>query len=502
VTSAQPVRAPAGFRRSRPTERPVRPDRLHLVLLAAIVLGGALLRLRYLGEPMRWDEAATFKKYAMETIGTITTTYDRPNNQVLYSLLSHFSLKAFGEAVWTIRFVAFAAGVAIIPAAYLAARRLYDAPAGLWAAALTATSAPLIDYSVNGRGYTLGTLFVLLALWLGAGLLERPRVTVWAAFVLCCALAVYTVPTMAVGVAAVALWMGCSALLSRPRNWRVAIQLAIALAATAALSLLLYSALLGQQGWNAVSPTPRDWGPIRDLASAVWSNWNRAAPHPLDWLLAAGFVASLVMHRRIGRQAVPVVLAALVTVAGVIAVGPIAPFVRSWLFLLPIYLIQAGGGLSWATQRIARGRVPAALAAAAVAVVFGAVMLHDGLSGADVPPTTANDIVALLRRYVPPHEKVLIDRYAAAPIHDYYFKRFGDHTREIVVIGSAERRRGHIVVVVPRGTDAVNTVYKAGGIAAGTPRLLKHREWIDIYDVPLLRHAQVRRLHFHLPPKN
>src|SRR4051794_36054226 len=33
------------------------PGRLHLALLGLIVLAGALVRLRYLNEPMRWDEA-------------------------------------------------------------------------------------------------------------------------------------------------------------------------------------------------------------------------------------------------------------------------------------------------------------------------------------------------------------------------------------------------------------------------------------------------------------
>jgi 4-amino-4-deoxy-L-arabinose transferase-like glycosyltransferase len=473
-------------------------DRLHQVLLGLVVLGAALLRLRYLDEPMRWDEAATFQKYAMGTVGTITSTYDRPNNQILYSLLTHFSLKAFGEAVWVVRCVAFAAGVALVPVAYLTARRLYDPVAGLWAAALTATFAPLIDYSVNGRGYTLGALFVLLALWLGAGLLERPRLRTWAAFVATSTLAVYTLPTMAIGVSAVAVWMACAALLRRPRKPQITLQLALALAVTAGLSLLLYSAVLGQHGWDSVTPTAREWGPVRDLASAVWENWNRTAPHPLDWLVAAGFVASLVVHKRIARHPVPIALAALVTLVGVVLVAPIAPFTRSWLFLLPLYLIQAAAGLAWATRRAGRA---AALVPIAAAIAFGATMLHDGLRGADVPPVTDNDIVGLLRRYVPAHQSVVIDRYASAPIHYYYFQRFGDHTRETTSINSRERQTGHIVVVVPRGTSPITTVYKAGGTAADSPRLLIRREWIDIYDVPLLRHAQPRRIRSHLPPK-
>jgi hypothetical protein len=54
--------------------------------------------------------------------------------------------------------------------------------------------------------------------------------------------------------------------------------------------------------------------------------------------------------------------------------------------------------------------------------------------------------------------------------------------------------------VVPNGTSPRETVYKAGGIATtNTPRLLEKRDWISFYDVPLLRHAQARRLQFHGP---
>jgi len=438
------------------------------------VLGGLLLRLRWLGEPMRWDEAATFQKYASESIGTITTLYDRPNNQILYSLLTHFSLDVFGQAVWVVRLVAFAAGVAIVPVSYLAARRLFDPVAGLWAAALTATFAPLVDYSVNGRGYTLGALFMLLALWLGARLVERDSLRDWVGLVLCCVLAVYAVPTMAIGVAIVALWMVLA-------DRRVILKLAAALAAAGLLSLLLYSAALGQSGWDAVTPLAREWGTVTGLSGDVFENWNRAAPHPLDWLVAAGFVASLFVDRRLA-------IASLVVLVGVIAFGPIAPFVRSWLFVLPLYLIQTSAGLAWATRRFG------AVAPAVAAVVLAIALVGTGLRSTDVPPVTDNDIVALLKKYTPPHEHVLVDRYAAAPTHYYYYERYGDPGLETTAIRSGDRARGHIVVVVPRGTSPTATVYKAGGIAGGPARRLDRREWIDIYDVPLLEHAEPRRI--------
>jgi uncharacterized membrane protein len=423
---------------------------------------------------MRWDEAATFQKYALGSVGHIVETYDRPNNQILYSLLTHFSLGIFGHDVWVVRLVAFVAGLAIVPVSYLISRRLFDPVAGLWAAALTATAAPLVDYSVNGRGYTLGALFMLLSLWLGARLLERRSRWEWAAFVLCCVLAVYTVPTMAIGIAVVALWMVLE-------DRRILLRLAMALAAAAALSLLLYSAALGQTGWDAVTPLAREWGPITGLAGDVFDNWNRAAPHPLDWLVAAGFVASLFVDWRLAAASGAVLV-------GVILLGPIAPFVRSWLFLLPLYLVQSAAGLAWATRRAG------AAAPAIAAVVLAVALVATGLRSTDVPPVTDNDIVALLKKYTPPREHVLIDRYAAAPTHYYYYERYGDPGLETTAIRSSDRATRHMVVVVPRGTSATETVYKAGGIAGGPARLLAGREWIDIYDVPLLPNAQVRRL--------
>jgi hypothetical protein len=473
VTAARPSSRP-GARRSGEGSRAHGSDRLHLALLGLIVLGGFLVRLRWLGEPMRWDEAATFQKYALGSVGHIVGTYDRPNNQILYSLLTHFSLGIFGHAVWVVRLVAFLAGLAIVPVSYLVARRLFDPLSGLWAAALTASFGPLVDYSVNGRGYTLGALFVLLALWLGARLLERDSRREWAALVVCCVLAVYTLPTMAIGVAIVGLWMVL-------KDRRILLPLGIALAAAAALSLLLYSAALGQTGWDAVTPLARNWGSVTGLAGDVFANWNRAAPHPLDWLIAAGFIASLFIDWRLAGASLAVLL-------GVVLLGPIAPFVRSWLFLLPLYLIQASAGLAWATRRAG------AAAPAIAAVILGVALISTGLRSTDVPPVTDNDIVALLKKYTPPGEHVLIDRYAAAPTHYYYYERFGDPGLETTAVRSADRASRHIVVVVPRGTPATETVYKAGGIAGGPARLLARREWIDIYDVPLLPHAEARRL--------
>jgi hypothetical protein len=276
--------------------------------------------------------------------------------------------------------------------------------------------------------------------------------------------------------------MGVNAVLER--RWRFVLLLAGAAAAVALLSLLLYSAVLGQRGWTAVTGAPREWHSMKALVSAVWENWNRTAPHPLDWLVAAGFIASLVVHRRIARHGVSIALAVFVVLGGVIAFAPIAPFVRSWLFLLPLYLIVAAGGLAWGAKQL--GRAAPAVAAIA-AIVFAATMLTAGLSRSDVPPSSDNEIIGLLRRYAPATTIVLLDPEVRAPVHHYYYERSGYRAREATRVGSHVSRAGHIVVVVRGGISPTGTLAQAGGVAAGPPRLLIRRRWITFYDVPLAR---------------
>jgi hypothetical protein len=485
VTPRPPLATPDGRRAEPAVTSTSHSARVEYVVLGLIVVAGALLRLKYLKEPMRWDEAATFQQYARGSLGTIVSTYNRPNNQVLYTLFEHLGLKAFGGGIAAVRIVAFAAGIAIIPASFLAARRLYNPTAGLFAAALTATFGPLVDYSVNGRGYTLGALFAVLSLWLGAVALDEGRQAAWVGFVLAGAAAIYTLPTMAIGIAIVALWMGGNAVLER--RWRVLLALGGAVLAIGLLSLLLYSAVIGQRGWTAVTEAPREWHSIKALASAVWENWNRTAPHPFDWLVVAGFVAGVVRNARLAA-------ATLAVLVGVALFAPIAPFIRSWLFLLPLYLIVAANGLSWVAKRF--GPVAAAATTIALAVTFASA----GLKSSDVPPLSDNSIVPLLERYVPKHHSVLIDRYVTAPTVYYYFERNGgEPVKRTGLLRTNDKRPGHIVVVVPNGTRPEDTVYKAAGFVSGTPTLLTKREWISFYDVPILRNAQAHRLHYKGP---
>jgi hypothetical protein len=73
--------------------------------------------------------------------------------------------------------------------------------------------------------------------------------------------------------------------------------------------------------------------------------------------------------------------------------------------------------------------------------------------------------------------------YVAVPTN-YYFRRFGGGDLASASIGPAERRSGHVIVVVARNVplDAALRFFKAR--PAGPARRLVHR-YVDIYDAPI-----------------
>jgi hypothetical protein len=125
-----------------------------------------------------------------------------------------------------------------------------------------------------------------------------------------------------------------------------------------------------------------------------------------------------------------------------------------------------------------------AVATACVAVPLGLVTLSSELRHAETPPTSDNHIVDLLRRFVPPHQRAAIDPVFVAVPSAYYFRRFGGYELAGSGIGPAERRAGHVILVVARNVppEAALRYFKAR--PAGPARRLVHH-YIDIYDAPI-----------------
>jgi hypothetical protein len=464
----------------------VREHQLEAVCLALIVLVAAGVRIAFVGDPpVRYDEVFTWQQYTTKSVRHIVTDYTYPNNHILNSLAEHFGWRVFGESETVMRLPALVFGVVLVFAAYGVARLLYDGAAAVWAAALVAGSSLLMQYSVNGRGYSMGMVFVLVAV--GAGTVAQRRAGPWPWVVLAVSsvLAVYTVPTMVGGVAIAFAW----AAFRRPVPWK---PLVVCGAGAAVVAGLLYLPARGDQSWNPPSDwVVRDVGDKASLADVIWEQWSDALPWPLQVVLAVGVVAALVGHPRLSRRdPVPFALVAIAVTAVIVLALPQSPLARTYLYLLPLYLLTAGAGLSLlvrlGAERVGPLRGRAEVVAGAVAVIAAlALCLSFVLRGEDRysvdMPGSEKNIASLVR----PDRPMMSTVTTADPL-SFYLGGY-DRGRPAYDAQLLAGNPREVVVAVSRSAgQTLPAVMEVVGVkpAQGTaPRLLRDGRWVDFWEV-------------------
>jgi hypothetical protein len=451
------------------------------ILALGVVVRGVLIRL-----PMRYDEAYSFYHYVLPGPEFARTTFDLPNNQILNSVLMHVSWQAFGNTLWALRLPAFVTGVLIPVFAYLAARRIYGRDAALWATALTALAGPIVEFSTNARGYTLGALFVVACLWLAARMLDTRGLWEIPAFAVSAALAIWAVPTMAYGLGAIGLWAGLTAVLRvRMSAWPL-VRVAAAAALAAIAGALLYLPTFGDPAWGFAG-LPPTWDSRRTSLKLAWDFWMRTTPFPLPTLFAFSFLAAFVLDRRRYGIRVPLAAAVVVVTAIALFVGEIPPFARSWFALLPLCAIAVSGVLAVATRRIGRPALVIALPVL-VAVALGADLVLTGQQASEEFPTSDNHIVNVVRDGY--HlDEVLMNPVAFSVGVQWYFDRYG-YKGFRPDVTPAMRKAGYADVIVPGhdGGLAFATVGERGGTPAPPPKapqLIRDLEYVSIWRVPL-----------------
>ncbi len=473
-------------------------SRVHVATLGLLVVGAALVRLDFLFQPMRYDESVTYVHYASRPWYIALSTYTAPNNHVFHSLLVHVSTALLGGAPWAIRLPAFAAGVLLVPATYLAARVFYGRQAALVAAALVAASSALVEYSTNARGYTIVALVFLLLLALAPRLCAGATPAAWLAFALLAAVGLWTVPVLLYGLGAVVVWLVVS-VVRAGESRLLARRLVPALVAAALLTALLYAPVVAASGLHSLVGNQfvgsRSWGYVgghlpHSLASVV-RQWHRDLPLPLAAMLGAAFAVALVAHRRVGRVWFPPALAAVVGIVPLVAAQRVVPFERVWLFLLPLYLTTAAAGLVFVLRPLAaRAGGPDALAVAL------ALALAGGLGGNAVASRAVyrsedtstfrdgEDVAALLDSRLRSGDKVLVAPPADA-ILEYWLRRRGRDPAALLYWSDPGAARRFFVVVKtgPRDYTLAHVLadVRLRGVRLASPRVLRRYPETVVY---------------------
>jgi hypothetical protein len=387
----------------------------HLIALALLCALGVAVRLHFLFQPMRYDEAFNYVGYANGSVIYILSNYSSPNNHLFHTLLVHFSIALFGPSVWAIRLPAFVAGCLCVPAGYLVIRQLGNRGAALLAAALLAGSSPLIQYSVNARGYSIMTLASLLLILLGSTLIEKSNAFAWSLLAAVGAIGIWTVPVAIYPLAGVLLWI---ALASRARigrrNSGTIRNPVLAGGITLLISALLYLPAIAGTGIRSVVANPYvkalAWPEFVARAPAypvtVWRFFNLDLPAWLGATLTALFLCGLLLRRSRRRIATPVAPAVLAATCLLICLQHVLPFERTLLFLVPLYLGEAAIGVTSLLRLDGQERAAPAFGVAAViaGVLFclpmrssSSVYLSEGSVNLRDVPQIARDLKRLLR---------------------------------------------------------------------------------------------------------
>jgi hypothetical protein len=143
------------------------------VTLITLGLIAFALRLWHLNTDLWFDELLSLLNFVRQPLGEIVTRLPDQNNHILFSVLSHESVRLFGESAWAVRFPSVVFGVMSIGALFLLGRRLLGVREALLACSLMTFSYHHIWFSQNARGYMALLFFSLLATWLWFEALDR-----------------------------------------------------------------------------------------------------------------------------------------------------------------------------------------------------------------------------------------------------------------------------------------------------------------------------------------
>lgn len=393
-------------------------SRLHLVSLALITVVGAVLRVWYINEPVRSDEAFTYISFAGRSLFHVLTLYPAPNNHILHSALVWLACRIFGNSLWALRLPALVAGVAAIPLIYVTARRMAGRSTALWAAGMAAVSGPFVLYSVNARGYMLQADAFLIMLYAGLEILEGGTGVFWVAFSAAATAGFWTAPSMLYPYLIAAgwlLWAGGRRIL-RP--------LLVSGAATAMVVVALYMPVVIVSGFDALvrNPWVQALSPEQFRAELVMFPGSLVGllhggdPVPIAVLISLGVALCLIFSDGSRRHPSRVFLTMLVVLLVVPSAQRVVPYPRVLLPMFMVYYLCSAVGWSIAAERLHgyEGRtIPVLL------VLVGVMALHLTRSGyieASLEFPDSRRIAGYLAGHLGPCDRLISTLSAEAPL--------------------------------------------------------------------------------------
>lgn len=441
--------------------------REHRIALAVIFVIAFALRLRHLGQPMRYDEAVTYLYFVRHPWAEALSSYTYPNNHLFHTLLAKAAVTAFGNAPWALRLPAFIAGLLVVVATYPVVRAFYGARAGLLATAIVASSGVLTLYSVNARGYSL-LVFAFLLLCLAAiRAMRAPSTARWIAVGVIGAFGLWTVPVMLYPLGSVCLWIVLSLLIDERGSELRGLWLALGVCAL--VTGLLYAPVVAHAGLSAVIRNrfvvSSGWFEFfEQLPSTIreaFASWSLGVHPTLRWALLLFAAVALWRHASLTRFRVSFVVAAYAWCAWLLVVNHRAPFPRVWLWVVPVVAGLAAAGFlrllaDRGGDRLVDRRIPIAAVAFALVTALSVAWTRQVFLSRDTGTyRDAEQAATVLRRFLQPGDRILVAIPSNASLA-YYLDR--DGVPETYLTLDEQRARRILVVVNPEEGQSLESV--------------------------------------------
>lgn len=347
-------------------------NRFHLTTLLIIFISGFLIKLYHLFQPISYDEAFTYLYFVNRPLLIGLCDYSYPNNHLFHTFLSHISCSLFGNSLWAIRLPAFLTGVLIVPAAYVTGRKLVGKHAALFGSSFIASANTISEHSVMARGYTLITLFFLLILFLASELKNENKKGAWLFFVLFAVLGLYTIPVFLYALLPVLLWM----FINSAESKKLRKEIFYSFIFIGAIAFTLYIPPILASGIRSVLANDyiksdtnisliNQFPPF--LISLV-KIWIRGIPFAFTCFLAAGFLISFFSPT--GKQSSSIVASIHLVLVTMIFIQQRIPPERTWIYLLPLFLLLSSSGIIFLLQKLFRKNISLPISILSLVVVI------------------------------------------------------------------------------------------------------------------------------------
>jgi mannosyltransferase len=199
-----------------------------IALLIVATVGAAALRLPFLGHQSFWlDESFTLRIVQQGSLADVWSGVKATESTppLFYVLVWAWTNLTGSDSEAALRAISAVAGIAGVPVAFFALRRLVGREIALAAAAMVAASPFLVWYSLDARSYALFGLLSLLSIWAFSAVLENPtkgRWCLWALAAIACSWTHYFAFFLVLGELCVIVWRR-PALLKQALLWSVVV---------------------------------------------------------------------------------------------------------------------------------------------------------------------------------------------------------------------------------------------------------------------------------------